>query len=82
MASSTEVTQSNAAEEEIVDPLSIRREKCQQEPKCAKLKLRLDKCTNRVTNAKETDETCFEEIIDYVNCVDHCAMHGLFSKLK
>lgn len=70
------------ADEEIVDPLTVRREKCQQDPKCLKLKSRLEKCTARVNNAKQTDETCFEEIIDLVNCVDHCAMHGLFSKLK
>lgn len=70
------------ADEEIVDPLTIKREKCSLEPKCAKLKLRLDKCTNRVNKAKEPVETCFEEVIDLVNCVDHCAMHGLFSKLK
>lgn len=70
------------ADEEIVDPLNVRREKCREDPKCTKLKLRLDKCTKRVEKASETSETCFEEIIDYVNCVDHCAMHGLFSKLK
>lgn len=69
------------ADEEIVDPLAVRREKCSQDAKCMKLKLRLDKCTNRV-NKGSTEETCFEELIDFVNCVDHCAMHGLFSKLK
>lgn len=69
------------SDEEIVDPLNTRREKCQAEPKCVKLKLRLDKCTARVSKNND-GETCFEEIIDYVNCVDHCAMHGLFSKLK
>lgn len=71
-----------SSDEEIIDPLIKRREKCQsEEPKCVKLKLRLDKCTKRV-NKKNDGETCFEEIIDYVNCVDHCAMHGLFAKLK
>lgn len=70
------------ADEEIVDPLSTKREKCQQEPECMKLKKRLEKCTNRVNNTPGTEETCFEEVLDYVNCVDHCAMHGLFSKLK
>lgn len=70
------------ADEEIVDPLSTRREKCQADTKCVKLKLRLDKCTTRVNKNPDSGETCFEEIIDYVSCVDHCAMHGLFSKLK
>lgn len=70
------------ADEEIVDPLAVRREKCQQEPQCTKLKLRLDKCTARVNKAEKTEETCFEEVIDYVHCVDKCAITGLFSKLK
>lgn len=69
------------ADEEIVDPLTSRREKCEQTPKCLKLKARLEKCTKRV-EGKPTEETCFEEIIDLVNCRDHCAMEGLFSKLK
>lgn len=64
------------ADEEIVDPLSVRREKCQADEKCVKLKLRLDKCSKR------PDENCFEEMIDFVNCIDHCAMKGLFAKLK
>lgn len=71
------------SEEEIVDPLAIAREKCSNEPKCLNFKKRLDKCTKRVTdNAGKTDETCFEEIIDLVHCVDHCATRGLFNKLK
>lgn len=70
------------ADEEIVDPLATKREKCQEDPKCVKLKLRLDKCTARVNKNPNSEETCFEEVIDFVNCVDHCAMHGLFSKLK
>lgn len=70
------------SDEELVDPLQVRRDKCRQEEKCLKLKARLDKCTARVTSAKDTDESCFEEVIDLVNCVDHCAMHGLFAKLK
>lgn len=70
------------SDEELVDPLTQRREKCREDEKCLKLKSRLEKCTLRVNNAKETSETCFEEVIDLVNCVDHCAMHGLFKKLK
>lgn len=70
------------ADEEIVDPLSVRREKCQEDPKCAKLKRRLENCSARVAKNPDSGETCFEEIIDLVNCVDHCAMKSLFSKLK
>lgn len=68
-------------EAEIVDPLTVRREKCTQEPDCLKLKKRFEKCSQRV-DKKPGSESCFEEIIDLVNCVDHCAMHGLFKKLK
>lgn len=70
------------ADEEIVDPLQTKREKCKQEEKCLQLQKRLDKCTKRVEKHPEREESCFEEVLDYVSCVDHCAMHGLFSKLK
>lgn len=70
------------ADEEIVDPLSTRRQKCAEDPKCKKFRIRLNNCNKRVSKAKETEETCLEEIIDFTSCVDHCAMHGLFSKLK
>lgn len=71
------------ADEEIVDPLNTRREKCRAEdPKCVKLTRRLENCNARVAKDPKSGETCFEEIIDLVNCIDHCAMHGLFSKLK
>ncbi|XP_008545652.1 cytochrome b-c1 complex subunit 6, mitochondrial [Microplitis demolitor] len=67
---------------ELVDPQKVLREKCSQEPKCVKFQERLTTCNNRVNSRKKTEETCLEELIDYVNCVDHCASHDLFSKLK
>lgn len=69
------------ADDEIVDPLVVKREKCSEQPECLKLKKRFENCGKRVEK-KPGSETCFEEIIDLVNCVDHCAMHGLFAKLK
>ena len=69
-------------EQEIVDPMTTRREKCSLDPKILKLKQRLEECNKRVSSRKKTEETCFEEIIDYVSAVDHCAHHGLFDKLK
>lgn len=67
--------------EEIVDPLATRRENC-RESECSKFVKRLEKCTARVEKNPESTESCFEETIDLVSCIDHCAMHGLFSKLK
>lgn len=67
--------------DEIVDPLVARREECSKKDKCQALKIRLDKCAARASKPN-SEESCFEEAIDLVHCVDHCAMHGLFSKLK
>ncbi|THK33109.1 cytochrome b-c1 complex subunit 6, mitochondrial [Diachasma alloeum] len=71
-----------AGDEELVDPLKVLREQCSQKPNCVKFQERLSTCNDRVNSRKETEETCLEEIIDYVSCVDHCASKTLFSKLK
>ncbi|XP_034934383.1 cytochrome b-c1 complex subunit 6, mitochondrial [Chelonus insularis] len=71
-----------AEDEELVDPLQVRREECRQKPKCITLKEKLDTCNDRVNSRTKTSETCLEEIIDYVSCVDHCAAHGLMKLLK
>lgn len=57
-------------------------EECSQLPKCVSFKEKLDTCNNRVNSRSHTEETCVEEILDYVQCVDHCAAKTLFSKLK
>jgi len=69
-------------EEELVDPQTVLREKCSEEPKCVAFKEKLDTCNDRVNSRSNTEETCLEEILDYVQCVDHCAAKTLFSKLK
>lgn len=66
---------------EIVDPLTTLREECQQ-AHCDKYKIKLDTCNDRVNSRKKTAETCYEELLDLFHCVDHCASHSLFSKLK
>ena len=48
------------------------REKCRETPQCTKVKEILDTCNERVASRKETEETCFEEVLDYMHCVDHC----------
>ncbi|XP_043269015.1 cytochrome b-c1 complex subunit 6, mitochondrial [Venturia canescens] len=70
-----------ADDEELVDPQKVLREKC-SENKCSAFQEKLSTCNDRVNSRKQTEETCLEELIDYVSCVDHCASHDLFSKLK
>uniref|UniRef100_A0A914UPW4 Cytochrome b-c1 complex subunit 6 n=1 Tax=Plectus sambesii TaxID=2011161 RepID=A0A914UPW4_9BILA len=66
--------------DEVVDPLPAAREECEHH--CTKLKERLDECNNRVSSRTKTDENCHEEFIDFISCVDHCAMPKAFAKLK
>lgn len=69
-------------EEELVDPQTVLREECGQEAKCVSFKEKLDTCNDRVNSRSNTEESCLEELIDYVQCVDHCVAKTLFSKLK
>ncbi|RWS30620.1 cytochrome b-c1 complex subunit 6-like protein [Leptotrombidium deliense] len=69
------------ASDDTVDPQSSLREECKRY-RCHKYVERLEKCDERVKGKKETKETCMEEVIDVFHCVDHCASHSLFSKLK
>ncbi|XP_076244389.1 ubiquinol-cytochrome c reductase 11 kDa subunit [Calliopsis andreniformis] len=71
-----------AEDDEIVDPQKVLREKCSMRPKCSNMQERLNTCTDRVNSRKHTEETCLEELIDYVECVDHCVAETLFSRLK
>ncbi|XP_050444641.1 cytochrome b-c1 complex subunit 6, mitochondrial [Cataglyphis hispanica] len=69
-------------EEELVDPQKVLREQCSQEVKCSNLQEKLNTCNDRVNSRSNTEETCLEELLDYVQCVDHCVAKTLFSKLK
>ncbi|XP_012222421.1 cytochrome b-c1 complex subunit 6, mitochondrial [Linepithema humile] len=69
-------------EEELVDPQKVLREECSQLSKCVNLQEKLNTCNDRVNSRSNTEETCIEELIDYVQCVDHCVSKTLFSKLK
>ncbi len=68
-------------EADLVDPATEIKEKC-AEDHCAKYKDRLDECNARVTSKTKTTETCFEEILDFYHCVDHCAGPKIFQHLK
>ncbi|KAK2576561.1 hypothetical protein KPH14_005234 [Odynerus spinipes] len=68
-------------DEELVDPQKVLREKC-SDNHCVNLQEKLNSCNDRVNSKKQTEETCFEELIHYMECVDHCVAKTLFSKLK
>ncbi|XP_017755571.1 PREDICTED: cytochrome b-c1 complex subunit 6, mitochondrial [Eufriesea mexicana] len=71
-----------AEEEELIDPQKVLRERCSKQSTCADLQKQLDTCNNRVNSKTQTEETCMEELLDYVECVDHCVAKTLFSKLE
>lgn len=70
-----------AEEEELVDPQTTLREKC-AESHCTKYVEELQKCNDRVSSKSNTTESCYEELIDYVHCVDHCVSHDIHKYLK
>merc|ERR1711944_325327 len=68
-------------EEDLVDPAEEIKANCSSE-KCQKYMDKLEECANRVQSKSKTTETCYEEILDFYHCVDHCASPQTFSKLK
>jgi ubiquinol-cytochrome c reductase subunit 6 len=69
-------------EEDLVDPMDTLKGKC-QENLCAQFKERLDECNNRVSSCNgQTEETCVEEVMDFVYCIDKCVAKDLFKYLK
>jgi len=68
-------------EEDLVDPATAIKEKC-AESHCTALKAKLDECNDRVQSKNKTTETCFEEILDFYHCVDHCAASDIFKHVK
>ncbi|KAK7099758.1 cytochrome b-c1 complex subunit 6, mitochondrial-like [Littorina saxatilis] len=68
-------------EEEMVDPQDTSKETCSESSECQKYKAKLDECNERVGRGN-TEETCEEELFDFVHCVDSCVSKGLFNNLK
>merc|ERR1712110_1410473 len=68
-------------EEDLIDPHDTVREDCAKDH-CAAVKARLDECNARVESKSSTTETCFEEILDFYHCIDHCASKIILTKLK
>ncbi|XP_055497540.1 cytochrome b-c1 complex subunit 6, mitochondrial [Leucoraja erinacea] len=69
-------------EEDVVDPMIDVREQCEKNEKCVQLRSRLDECTDRVNSRSQTEETCTEELFDFLHARDHCVAEKIFSKLK
>ncbi|KAL8621667.1 hypothetical protein ACOMHN_024638 [Nucella lapillus] len=69
-------------EEELVDPQETLKESCSGSAECEKYKTLFDACAERVSGNSKSDETCEEELFDFVHCVDHCVGKSLFTKLK
>lgn len=82
VASFMSVVHADDEEEELVDPQKVLREKCKLTKACVALEEKLNTCNDRVNSRSNTEESCFEELIDYVECVDHCAAKTLFNHLK
>ncbi|KAA0189607.1 hypothetical protein HAZT_HAZT007243 [Hyalella azteca] len=53
------------------DPHDVLKEKCTATSTCTALKEKLDECSDRVNSKSNTTETCYEELIDLIQCVDH-----------
>ena len=60
-----------------MDPATAIKEAC-AENHCTAYKAKLDECNDRVRSKNKTTETCFEEILDFYHCVDHCAAKDVF----
>lgn len=69
-----------AEEEDLVDPQETLRAECTT-AHCLALKSKLDACNERVNSKSATAESCFEEVVDFMECVDHCVAPQLFAKL-
>lgn len=69
-------------EEDIEDPRDAIVEACQNGHHCEALKSVLDECSDRVAGKSKTEETCTQELFDFIHCVDHCSADKIFSKVK
>jgi len=68
-------------EEDLIDPATAIKEGC-ADSQCSSMRSQLDECNERVTSKSKTTETCFEEILDFYHCVDHCAAPQIFQHVK
>ena len=48
------------------------KEACGESSACKPLQSKLNECNDRVNSRTKTEETCSEELFDYLHCVDQC----------
>lgn len=68
-------------EEDLIDPAVEIKEKC-ADNNCTAYRDKLSECNDRVNGKNKTTETCWEEIVDFYHCVDHCAAPQIFKTTK
>ena len=73
----SQLTEHSLSSQDLVDPATAIKEAC-AENHCTAYKAKLDECNDRVRSKNKTTETCFEEILDFYHCVDHCAAKDVF----
>lgn len=69
-------------EEELEDPLDKVREACGEHAECAKLKDELELCNQRVSSRSNTEETCVQELFDFLECQDKCVSRLSYNLLS
>lgn len=62
--------------------ISLIQEKCAVRPQIASYYEKLQTCNDRVNSRTKTEETCAEELFDYMDALNNCVAETLFSKLK
>lgn len=65
-------------EEDPVDPLDEIKENCADQASCAKLKMEFESCNDRVNSRSQTEETCVQELFDFLHCQDNCVSWVIF----
>merc|ERR1712150_33685 len=69
-------------EEDLVDPQETLKENCMADSHCQAYQAEFERCNERVEARENTEETCAQELYDFMHCVDHCVSKSLFTKLK
>ncbi|XP_055308942.1 cytochrome b-c1 complex subunit 6, mitochondrial-like [Sitodiplosis mosellana] len=70
------------AQDDVSNPQEELKEKCGERPKIAAYYEKLQTCNDRVNSRTKTEETCAEELFDYMDALNDCVAEKLFSKLK
>ncbi|KAJ1665378.1 ubiquinol--cytochrome-c reductase subunit 6 [Coemansia sp. RSA 1813] len=67
-------------DEDPEDPAPAIKEACGETLSCKSLKHHYEECAARVDDGSK--ESCAEELLHFMHCVDQCAVPQIFGKLK